>query len=186
MNRSVEDFAGLRRLLKLKRHEAPPPGYFQRFSAQVIARIEQEERAEGIPWWRCLFGPLNTPRILAGANVLTIAGLAFVGVSLYLVMATDPVIESASDSLSGAGLLPFSSSDPLALPLPSSGPSVTHSFTIVLEPLALNPRPAAAASVAPAVDEGLEAARALFRPPTLRSLDGEQVGIPVFRQTPVK
>ena len=42
MNRD-ENFDSLRRLLALKRHEVPPPGYFNNFSRQVIARIRADE-----------------------------------------------------------------------------------------------------------------------------------------------
>ena len=44
MNESENNFSELKRLLKLKRHEVPPPGYFNDFSAEIIARIRAGER----------------------------------------------------------------------------------------------------------------------------------------------
>src|SRR6185312_15565085 len=48
-----ENFEALRKLLSLKRHEVPPPGYFNRFSGQVIARIRAGEREaeSATPWY---------------------------------------------------------------------------------------------------------------------------------------
>ncbi len=43
MNNSEQAFEAVKRLLKLKRHEVPPPGYFHQFSASVISRIRAGE-----------------------------------------------------------------------------------------------------------------------------------------------
>ncbi len=42
MNENENNFDSLRRLLKLKRQENPPPGYFNNFSSRVTARIRAE------------------------------------------------------------------------------------------------------------------------------------------------
>lgn len=43
MNETKPDFSELKRLLKLKRHEVPPPGFFNHFSEEVVARIRAGE-----------------------------------------------------------------------------------------------------------------------------------------------
>ena len=71
-----ENFDPLRRLLALKRHEQPPPGYFHHFSGQVIARIRAGERAApdtawgllwDAPWLQRLWAALEARPVLAGS-----------------------------------------------------------------------------------------------------------------------
>ena len=42
----------LRQLLRLKRHESPPPGYFHEFSGGVLDRIRAIEAERSTPFWR--------------------------------------------------------------------------------------------------------------------------------------
>ena len=74
-------------LLRLKRYEQPPPGYFDRFPGEVIARIrEYESEAEasirpGVPWlWR-LWNALEYRAVLPaafGAAVCSVLALGLI------------------------------------------------------------------------------------------------------------
>lgn len=83
---SPDDFEALRRLLALKRHEKPPPGYFQDFSARVMARIEAEERMRARSWIDQLRDLFQAGRIFSHANLVAASGFVFVGAGLFLVL----------------------------------------------------------------------------------------------------
>src|ERR1043165_5033441 len=77
MNAQPDDFEQLRKLLALKRHEVPPPGYFHSFSDKVIARLQTPEPV-GKPTWLQLLG-LDfdfRPAFLCGAGVAVCALLS--------------------------------------------------------------------------------------------------------------
>ncbi|PYJ05511.1 MAG: hypothetical protein DME25_08320, partial [Verrucomicrobia bacterium] len=82
MNPESQDFTQLRRLLALKRHEQPPPGYFHDFSRQVVVRIRAGATGDPesamvweVPWLRRLWAAFETKPILAGAFGVLVCGL---------------------------------------------------------------------------------------------------------------
>lgn len=99
MENRPEEFDQLRRLLALKRHEVPPPGFFDRLPNQIMARIEREpssrweemlDRLLAISWFQTA---------ASGAMAVLVGGL------LVLAM-TQPAGNPVSPS--GAALHPSS------------------------------------------------------------------------------
>src|SRR5262245_49312752 len=90
MNPDSQGFEDLRRLLALKRHEQPPPGYFQDFSRDVILRIRAGERASDrapgflTAWLQKFWLALETKPALAGA-----LGAGLCAVVLWAVVSTE-------------------------------------------------------------------------------------------------
>lgn len=83
MKSSPDDFQDLRRLLALKRHEQPPPGYFRHLPDRVLVRIEREEGlSEYSTWWEWLVKKLDAQPVLAGAYAFAISGLMLLGFKL--------------------------------------------------------------------------------------------------------
>lgn len=80
MSPENENFEQLRRLLALKRHEVPPPGYFDRFSLQVAARIRAGESSQvsawsPLGWFQRIWGIFETKPVLAGAFGAAVSAL---------------------------------------------------------------------------------------------------------------
>jgi hypothetical protein len=105
MSRDNEDFGSLRRLLALKRHEQPPPGYFEGFSVQVITRIKSGERVDEsvlarlfweAPWLQRLWGALEAKPIMAGAF-----GAAACGLLVFGVIYSERIDVKSTDNLAG-------------------------------------------------------------------------------------
>jgi hypothetical protein len=82
MSNAPENFNDLRKLLALKRHEQPPPGYFNHFSDKIIARIEAAGLAAQTQWWQRMFTSIEARPILACAYGLLIGGLLVVGMGV--------------------------------------------------------------------------------------------------------
>ena len=79
MNSSPDDFQDLRRLLALKRHEQPPPGYFNYLPDKIQLRVERDDLSEHSTWWEWLVRKLDAQPVLAGAYAFAISGLMLLG-----------------------------------------------------------------------------------------------------------
>jgi len=99
-NAQPDDFEQLRKLLALKRHEVPPPGYFDRFSGNVIARLHAPEPAPKPTWLQLLGLDFDLkPAFLCATGVAVFALF-----SLGIIMATqlDAHDTTVADLNSGA------------------------------------------------------------------------------------
>jgi hypothetical protein len=125
MKENHPNFESLRHLLALKRHEMPPPGYFNNFSRHVMARIRAGEAEASVslaerwlgktPWLQELLQSLETKPVFAGGFATVICMLLLFGA----------MIEQRPESASQAFLQPatqelasFASATPAALTQP--------------------------------------------------------------------
>ncbi len=110
MNENENNFESLRRLLALKRHETPPPGYFANFSAAVTARIRAgdarrtasvpDRLADELPWLFRLMSAFEAKPAFAGAFASALCLLLLIGI----VYAERPVgCRAATNPASHAG-----------------------------------------------------------------------------------
>ena len=85
MNEDQQNFESLRRLLALKRHETPPPGYFNNFSRQVMARIRAGEARgattllDRIPWLVGWLDSFEAKPVFAGGFATGLCALLILG-----------------------------------------------------------------------------------------------------------
>ena len=109
MSQSPENFDALQKLLALKRHELPPPGYFNRFASRVIAQLEAEGGMQSLSWWQRWLEALKFPPALALSYGAVIVGLVMLGTGLLQSLGLEPdPSESwlAHDSLSVVAVTP--------------------------------------------------------------------------------
>ena len=115
-----ENFDQLRRLLALKRYEAPPPGYFHSFSSRVMAHIEAAELAPA--WWQKLGLDFNfKPALVCGLGVV-VCGLLSAGVLTSVVTADQPVAGLAMEQSMGFAV----EASPFGEVYPAEGPESTR------------------------------------------------------------
>jgi len=80
MNREDQNFDQLRRLLKLKRYEQPPPRYFNDFSTQVVSRLRSSQSTDlSDNWLQRLWRALELKPIMPAAFGAAICGLLVAG-----------------------------------------------------------------------------------------------------------
>ena len=156
MNENENDFEALRRLLALKRHETPPPGYFESFPRGVMARLRAsqsgaqdsvaERMAERLPWlFRMVQALENKPAFATSfASALCVLLLAGIIFAEQPEVTVQPLMQSAQEptSLSIAAAAPsgfpaepvdlqarfISSTTPVLNPQPMSSQSAIALF----------------------------------------------------------
>jgi hypothetical protein len=113
-NENENNFESLRRLLVLKRHEIPPPGYFNNFSNSVIQGIRQSRAAGPATVYAKLFAQAPwLERISAVFDTKPVFASGFVG-ALCLVLFFG-VIRSERQDLTVQPLLPGSTASAASL-----------------------------------------------------------------------
>jgi len=133
MSSDSENFEQLRRLMALKRHEQPPPGYFHHFSRGVIVRIKAGEMGDQVTasWWswdgswlQRAWASIETRPALAGAF-----GVAFCGF-----FAAGALFSNADATIASIEPLPLPGS-PVHLGDPRNAIAVDHSGIGDLQPV---------------------------------------------------
>lgn len=123
MKPAPQEFDRLKKLLALKRHETPPPGYFNHFSDKVIARIEADGLFGRRSWRQRLFPEWDAKPVLACAYGLVIMGLLAIGVGVSQSLETE---EAATPDLGRAWFAQTPASDAV---LPVSVPVIQASLS---------------------------------------------------------
>ncbi|MGB8368790.1 MAG: hypothetical protein ACLPYZ_03130 [Limisphaerales bacterium] len=120
MNEHENNFESLRRLLVLKRHETPPPGYFNYFSSQVLQRIRAGDTGKSANGLEDLFGQaLWLEKLLQAFDVKPVFASAFAGALCLLLflgiiyaerpeITSQPLLQAATTTTSLAAVSPVS------------------------------------------------------------------------------
>ena len=142
MSDTPENFDKLTRLLTLKRHEQPPPGYYDRLSREIIGSLRQQKEDAGRSWfggedmeatwtqrfWRLL----ESKPALSGVFGVAVAGL-LLGSIVYSQQMTQPY--SVADTTSPQDQSPFANAAVTVAAAAQPDPSVFSSTNPVVDPL---------------------------------------------------
>jgi hypothetical protein len=145
MSEYENNFESLCRLLALKKHEAPPPGYFHDFSSQVLQRIHlgqaenpddlSEELFSHAPWLAKLAHLFDARPVFASGFAGALCLLLLFGI-VYAerpdFAAPQPILQTENSTASLASV------SPVVLPQPSDQPGIVSSTNpvISLQPIA--------------------------------------------------
>jgi hypothetical protein len=100
MNQGNDQFEGLQKLLALKRHEVPPPGFFNDLSAKIRAEIIME-RQNPPSFWQRFFAPLTLKPQLAYAFAGSFCGILLLAFSYSAGLDEEQTVASPGDLKSG-------------------------------------------------------------------------------------
>jgi len=145
MKDNEQNFTELKKLLKLKQHEIPPPGYFNHFSGDVISRIRSGEAgastfAERLekqaPWLMNFLHIYEAKPGIVGGLATSLCLLLLLGV--VFTENTDP---SSKNIIVGAEVASQSSAATVAVTAPnfvanSGGIQATTNPAVSLQPVA--------------------------------------------------
>jgi len=146
MSENQNDFESLRRLLTLKRHETPPPGYFNNFSDRVLQRIQADQARGSVdvsqgmfgqaPWLARLLNVFNVKPVFASGFVGALCMVLFFGI-VYAErpdLTPEPMLRTEAAPASFAALSPTA----LAPSEPSMGIVSSTNPVLSLQPVAAN------------------------------------------------
>ena len=144
MSENNNNFDELKRLLRLKQHEVPPPGYFNNFSGEVVSRIRAGEAggSQGLverlhveaPWLVSLLRIFETKPGVIGGFATSLCLVLLIGVVLAerpdevptgVLAVSAPATESSPD---------LASIVPVAAPTETSGITVNTNTIISMQP----------------------------------------------------
>ena len=107
MSSSPDNFESLRKLLSLKRHEQPPPGFFAEFPRRVMARLEREAAAPAMSLWQRFTLSFEWTPALACALGVVVCGLLLTGVVYSFQDESAPLaMHQAGDNFSSLAVTP--------------------------------------------------------------------------------
>jgi hypothetical protein len=128
MSEKNDNFQDLKRLLKLKRHEIPPPGFYNHFSDDIMARIRGGESGGGH-----ILERISSESTFLGAWLRFfearpgIIGAAATGLCMLLLVAV--ILVDHSESGGAAGGMLISQAMPAATDA-SASPTVASAVTL--------------------------------------------------------
>ena len=80
MDDNSENFDELKRLLAVKRHEVPPPGFHRDLRERILNQIAEEDGAKAVGWWRRLVESFELRPALSSGFAAGLCGILVAGV----------------------------------------------------------------------------------------------------------
>ncbi len=92
--------------MAVKRHELPPPGFFNHFHGRVMDRIADEFEKGKVAWWERALLLFDSKPVMAGTYALTASALFLCGLGFSQMIQTENAqIEIGGRSMVSASLM---------------------------------------------------------------------------------